>query len=257
MKRKDFLKQLGLTGASISLLPSFDNKENCVATPSDEEGPFPTKKPFSLTTENIIQDRAGTPLLIHISIHNINNACKPLHGALVDIWHCDSKGEYSEYGGSSGMMPPPGDRKDFPLPPPPSRGNDSSRPFMPPPFGGGGMQIADHTKEHFLRGRQITNTNGLVSFTSIFPGWYPGRAPHIHVHVYDKKGKSLLISQIAFPEEISNSVYAQGEYKDHGMPDTSNMSDHVFNDSIANELASVTGNNTDGYILSHAIYVKA
>ena len=119
------------------------------------------------------------------------------------------------------------------------------------------MQATDHTKEHFLRGRQTTNADGVAAFTSIFPGWYPGRAPHIHAHIFDKNGKSLLITQIAFPEEVTHKVYAQGVYKDHGLPDTSNTSDNVFNGSLANEMASISGNETDGFVLMHSIYVKA
>lgn len=258
MKRKDFFKTLGFTGASFSLLQAFDNKENCIATPVGEEGPFPTKKPDEFVSSNIVADRAGTALSIKITVNDINNSCKPMQGAVIDIWHCDSKGEYSEYGGAgSGMMPPPqaGDAQDRRMPPPPDGSKDGQRP--PPPMGGGSMQAADHTKEHFLRGRQTTNADGVAAFTSIFPGWYPGRAPHIHAHIFDKNGKSLLITQIAFPEEVTNKVYAQGVYKDHGLPDTSNTSDHVFNGSLANEMASISGNETDGFVLMHSIYVKA
>ncbi|HRI22308.1 MAG TPA: hypothetical protein PLA68_15205, partial [Panacibacter sp.] len=196
-------------------------------------------------------------LTIKITVNDINNNCKGIESAIVDIWHCDSKGEYSEYGDSA-MFPPPGGKNGMPPPPgagrPPKNNNDS---LHRPPMGGGSMKEADHTKEHFLRGRQITNADGIASFTSIFPGWYPGRAPHIHVHVYSKKGKSLLITQIAFPEETAHEVYTQGVYKEHGLPDTTNADDNVFNDSIANELGTVTGNNNDGYLLTHSIYIKA
>jgi len=257
MKRKNFLKQLAFAGASLSVLQACANDKKCTETPEGEEGPFPTHQPESMVAQNIVSDRVGMPLTIKISINNINNNCKGLPFAIVDIWHCDSKGEYSEYGGSAGgvMFPPPntgqGDSNRMPPPPPP--GNDNrQRPPM-----GGGLQAADHTKEHFLRGRQLTNADGIASFTSIFPGWYPGRAPHIHAHIFDKNGKSLLITQIAFPEEVTHEIYAQGVYKDHGQADTSNTGDHVFNDSIANELASISGNSANGYLLTHAIYVKA
>ena len=265
MERKKFLKQLALGGVSFSVLQSFTKDNKCQPTASDTEGPFPTKEPATLVTQNIISDRVGQPLTIKITVNDINNNCKGIQGAIVDIWHCDNKGEYSEYGGGA-MFPPPGGKGGAPgqMPPPPGGGRPPRGPedkndslHRPPMNGGFSMQAADHTKEHFLRGRQITNADGIASFISIFPGWYPGRAPHIHVHIYSKNGKSLLVTQIAFPEEIAHEVYTQGVYKDHGLPDTTNADDNVFNDSIANELGTVSGNNNDGYVLTHSIYIKA
>jgi protocatechuate 3,4-dioxygenase beta subunit len=267
MERKDFLKKIALGGLSFSLLSGKASQpiSICQETPEGEEGPFPTHRPLSVVLHNIKADRVGVALAINISVFDINNQCKPLEGAYIDIWHCDNKGEYSEYGGSSsGMMPPMPPNAEgqgrHRLPPPPSRGgfprDSSHRP--PPPMGmmGGSMQAADHTKEHFLRGRQTTDVKGTVSFESIYPGWYPGRAPHIHAHIFDKTGKSLLISQIAFPDNLSNVIYAQEVYKNHGLPDTNNTTDHVFQDTIANMLATVTGSIEQGYTLHHSVYVK-
>lgn len=230
------------------------------ATPEETEGPFATHNPSALITQNITAGRTGIPLLINITVHDINNECRGIKNAIVDIWHCDSKGEYSEYGGKDehgrmgmqgGMhMPPP----DHPFPADSSRkGNEGGR----PPMGGGSMQATDHVKEHFLRGRQKANSNGQVSFHSIYPGWYVSRAPHIHVHIYSSRGQSLLVTQIALPEEISKVVYTKGVYAPHGEAETTNAADMVFTDSIANEIATVTGNPTDGYILSHSVYLKA
>ncbi|MEP6845952.1 MAG: hypothetical protein ABI861_08105 [Panacibacter sp.] len=258
MERKEFIKQMAIAGVSITALQSCSAAIiKCTETPTGEEGPFPTKKPGEFVSSNIVSDRVGTALSIKIIVNDINNNCKPLQGAVIDIWHCDSKGEYSEYGGSAGggMMPPPqGGGQDRRMPPPPPGDNKDGR--RPPPMRGGSLQAADHTSDHFLRGRQITNTEGIAAFTSIYPGWYPGRAPHIHAHIFDKNGTSLLITQIAFPEEVTNKVYAQGVYKDHGLPDTSNTSDHVFRGSLANEMARISGNENDGFVLTHSIYVK-
>ena len=92
---------------------------------------------------------------------------------------------------------------------------------------------------------------------SLYTGWYPGRAPHIHVQVFNSNRRSLLVTQIPFHEAVSTNVFAQGVYTAPGQPDTSNPIDNVFNDSIANELGSLNGNTTDGFVLKHAIYVKA
>lgn len=264
MKRAEFIKHGAIASLSLSLFNRVKaGTGSHAATPEETEGPFPTHKPATLVAQKITGDRSGLPLMINITVYNINHNCAGLKGALVDIWHCDSKGKYSEYGGEDehGSMGGPGG----PGIPPPDGGhppddslhkqNGASMPALP--IGGGSMQAANHVKEHFLRGRQTTNSNGQVSFHSIYPGWYAGRAPHIHVHIYNDKGQSLLVTQIAFPEDVSKAVYAGGVYAAHGLPDTTNAADMVFNDSIANELATLTGNPRDGYVLTHGIYVKA
>lgn len=108
--------------------------------------------------------------------------------------------------------------------------------------------------QSFLRGRQTTDANGQVSFISIFPGWYPGRAPHIHVEVLDSNDNSIRVSQIAFPKNVCDTVYATVDY--NGIADTSNSSDGVFANSLDGNMAdSVTGNTTDGYTLLKTIIV--
>jgi protocatechuate 3,4-dioxygenase beta subunit len=243
MERKEFLKRgfsaLGL--ATIVPLISCSNRTvdpettdtttgttsgstsgttsgTCTSTASETAGPFPTKSPASYVLTDITSDRPGTKLTVKITIQNKSNSCEGLSAALVDIWHCDAAGSYSEYGGS-------------------------------------GMQSINYTNVHFLRGRQTTDSNGVVNFVSIYPGWYSGRAPHIHVHVYDASGKSLLVTQIAFPEDLSKVVYAQGVYASHGQADTTNARDNVFGDGVSTELATVTGSASAGYELTHAIVV--
>jgi protocatechuate 3,4-dioxygenase beta subunit len=241
MERKEFLKRgfsaLGL--ATIVPLISCSNRTvdpettdttagstsgttsgTCTSTASETAGPFPTKSPASYVLTDITSDRPGTKLTVKITIQNKSNSCEGLSGALVDIWHCDAAGSYSEYGGS-------------------------------------GMQSINYTNVHFLRGRQTTDSNGVVNFVSIYPGWYSGRAPHIHVHVYDASGKSLLVTQIAFPEDLSKVVYAQGVYASHGQADTTNARDNVFGDGVSTEMATVTGSASAGYELTHAIVVTA
>jgi protocatechuate 3,4-dioxygenase beta subunit len=247
MKRIDFLKRsfgsLGAAAISVPLLAACKKEDitaastststtsgststttttpsSCSVTDTETEGPFPTKSPTTLVIKDITSDRKGTLLTANIIIRNVNNSCEILSNALVDIWHCDAAGEYSEYGGT-------------------------------------GMQRTNYTSVHFLRGRQTTDSTGIAAFTSIYPGWYSGRAPHIHVHVYNASGTSLLVTQIAFPEDISAIVYAQGVYASHGQADTKNANDNIFNNSLTNEMSTVTGNTTSGYVLTHTIYVKA
>lgn len=196
-----------------------DDSGDCSVSPTETAGPFPTKSPSSLITSDITSERAGVPLTIKITVNDANNGCAALQGAIVDIWHCDADGNYSEYGST-------------------------------------GMQQTNYTSVHFLRGRQTTDAAGLVTFTSIFPGWYAGRAPHIHVHIYDSEGSSLLVTQIAFPTDVCNTVYTTAtSLYTRGTQDTSNSRDNVFADSLASELASVSGSVEAGFTLTHLITV--
>jgi protocatechuate 3,4-dioxygenase beta subunit len=220
---KDTIDPEAATGSetgSTSGTSSGTSNGTCTVTATETAGPFPTKSPADYVLSDIIYDRQGTPLTIKITIQVKSSNCAALAGALVDIWHCDATGNYSEYGGS-------------------------------------GMQSTNYTNVHFLRGRQTTDANGVVGFKSIYPGWYSGRAPHIHVHVYNASGKSLLVTQIAFPEDVSKVVYAQGVYASHGQADTSNARDNVFSDGTSTEMSVVTGNTSAGYELTHTIVVNA
>lgn len=235
MDRKKFIRNSILGIASLAtaakVLESCSKNDNddsgttatddtsCTVSPSETKGPFPIKTPSQLVLENIKSDRVGVALLINLVIENKNNNCSPLAGVLVDVWHCDKDGNYSEYGGTS-------------------------------------MQQTDYTSVHFLRGRQTTDSKGAVSFLSIFPGWYQGRAPHVHVEVLSSTGSSLLVTQIAFPENVTSTVYSSTNYVAHGQADTSNTKDNVFSDSLADELATLTGNLTDGYTLSKTVTVN-
>jgi len=227
MERSDFLKKgLGFLGMAV-IGPSIlgaGNAAACTVTNTETAGPFPTLTPASLVRSNIIGTRTGVAFTINITVKNVNNSCNPLSGVIVDIWHCDKDGNYSQYGGTS-------------------------------------MQTIDYTAQDFLRGRQTTSSAGLVSFTSIFPGWYTSRATHIHVHIYDASGNSLAITQIAFPEgtgsavETVNAATAYGYTK--GMTGyTYNASDNVFSDGTSTEMSSVSGSVSGGYTLAWDAYVS-
>jgi protocatechuate 3,4-dioxygenase beta subunit len=238
MERKEFLQKgfssllgvafLGACNKASDVLPTAStgstngsSATDCNVNPTETEGPFPTKTPASFVTTDIRSDRTGVLLNLEINIKNKTNGCNALAGALVDIWHCDADGNYSEYGG-------------------------------------GGMQSTNYTTLHFLRGRQTSDTNGLVKFTTIFPGWYSGRATHIHVHIYNATGKSLLVTQIAFPEDICKTVHTTATtiYK-KGQQDTTNARDNVFSDGVTLQMASLAGSVSAGYKLTHNIVVSA
>ncbi|WP_299548951.1 intradiol ring-cleavage dioxygenase [Seonamhaeicola sp.] len=222
MDRKIFLKNgikaIGIIAAVPTLVTSCESTDeevsanSCTMSPRETAGPFPIKTPADLVRENIIGNKQGVPLLMKFVIQNVNQGCSPLAGVYVDVWHCDAKGNYSEYS----------DQLD-----------------------------GNFTNESFLRGRQTTDNNGNASFISIYPGWYPGRTPHLHVEIKDSSNKSLLITQVSFPDTISNTVYATTGYK--GTADTNNLNDGIVDNS--NLADSVTGNASDGYTLIKTIKV--
>jgi protocatechuate 3,4-dioxygenase beta subunit len=188
----------------------------CNVAPTETEGPFPTHTPATYSRTDITDGRSGYKMVSKLVV---TSNCSPLANAIVDIWHCDAEGNYSEYGG-------------------------------------GGMQSTNYQSLHFLRGRQVTDQNGLVTFTSIFPGWYNGRATHIHVHVYSASGNSLKVTQIAFPEGSGTALALVNGYKKGMSGYTYNSSDNVFSDDMLKiEVATVSGNLTDGFELNMKINV--
>jgi protocatechuate 3,4-dioxygenase beta subunit len=233
MKRFEFIQKMGFSVLTFSTAlacakssdvnPTTENTNgttngssanDCTVTSSETAGPYPTKNPTAFKLLDIRADRKGTMMTTRIFIKNKNTGCGALANALVDIWHCDADGNYSQYGSTAS-------------------GN-------------------------FLRGRQTTDANGLASFTTIFPGWYNGRAPHIHVQVFDASGRSLLITQIAFPKTVCDTVYTEAtNFYTKGKQDTTNEGDGIFRDGYATELAGIAGNITDGFTLTHNIVVNA
>lgn len=134
------------------------------------------------------EDRDGAPLLLTFNVAQISgNSCTPLPGALVEIWHCDANGQYS------GVVDRTGD----------ARG------------------------QTWLRAAQVTDDTGLVTFTTIYPGWYPGRAVHIHFSIRPTEG-TIFTSQLFFPEEFTDQVFVQEPYAARGQRNRLNGNDGIY-----------------------------
>jgi protocatechuate 3,4-dioxygenase beta subunit len=117
-------------------------------------------------------------------------------------------------------------------------------------------QYGSERAQTYLRGIQTTNASGQVTFTTVYPGWYQGRATHIHVEV-TRNGRSLKVTQIAFPESANNEVYGSGVYASRGSNPTTNTRDNIFADSLSSELASVSGNPSSGYAAAFTVGLAA
>lgn len=138
------------------------------------EGPYYID--YELFRKNVVEDRTGIPLLLVLRAIDATT-CKPIRNSAIEIWHCDASGVYSGYtrtgngGGGGGTPPtrPPG------TPP-------TGTPTGPPPGGGGHATPTDDLT--WLRGIQMTDHLGFVTFRTVVPGWYSGRAVHVHTKVH-------------------------------------------------------------------------
>ena len=117
--------------------------------------------------------------------------------------------------------------------------------------------------QNYLRGVQATDDTGTVSFTSIFPGCYSGRWPHVHFEVYPSlaaatsTGTKLKTSQLALPEDVCRTVYATAGYGQSvtNLSRVSLSTDMVFSDGWSSELAALTGDTTNGYTANLVVAV--
>jgi protocatechuate 3,4-dioxygenase beta subunit len=185
----------------------------CVLSPEVTEGPYWISN--HLTRRNIVAGRPGIPLGLYITVVRAST-CRPIAGADVEVWHADAGGVYSGYGGNV------------------------------PPSGGGGHATPNNSKR-FLRGHQRSNSQGRVLFNTIYPGWYRGRTPHIHLKVH-VGGSVVHTGQIFFKDSVSAAVYRRGAYASHGQADTSNSSDMIYGQAGGSRATARVTKHRSGYI---------
>ena len=127
------------------------------------------------------------------------------------------------------------------------------------------MYSSGVTAENYLRGVQATGSDGTASFTTIYPGCYSGRMPHMHFEVYrsantaSSYSNKLKTSQIAFPNDISSAVYAGSGYTGSAanLAQISFASDNIFSDGYTTQLATVTGSASAGYVATLRVGIAA
>jgi protocatechuate 3,4-dioxygenase beta subunit len=90
----------------------------------------------------------------------------------------------------------------------------------------------------FLRGIQVTDTDGAAEFRTIFPGWYQGRAVHVHLKVH-LGGVDTFTGQLFFDDDTLAAIYARDPYAGRGEADTSNEADGIFGESDGTTVVDV------------------
>jgi protocatechuate 3,4-dioxygenase beta subunit len=183
---------------------------SCVLTPELTEGPYyiPGEKVRRIMTVG----KPGAPLELHLGVLDVST-CHALTGATVDIWHCDAGGIYSGFVAASTGGP-----------------------------GGGGPT----DKRTFLRGIQPTNAQGVATFQTIYPGWYHGRAVHIHVKVH-LGGNVVHTGQLFFSDTLTDTVYRRAPYNSRPNRDTRNVDDSIYRNGGSRSVLGVQKSGS-GYV---------
>lgn len=204
--------------------------------PEETAGPYPgdgSNGPNVLSESGVVRSditgsfgtatgvAEGVPLTLRFKLHDFTgDEVEVLSGAALYAWHCDRDGSYSMYDG-------------------------------------------DAVDENYLRGVQETDADGWVEFTTIFPGCYAGRWPHVHFEVYESLDSAtsattkLRTSQLAFPQDVCEQVYATEGYEDSvgNLAGVSLDSDGIFSDGYSLQMATVTGSVDEGYVATLSVPV--
>jgi protocatechuate 3,4-dioxygenase beta subunit len=170
----------------------------CIVRPEQTEGPYFIEE--KLHRADIRSDPAdgslkqGAPLRLIFEISRVNGAaCAALNGAIVDLWQCDALGVYSGVRDAAGGF--------------------------------------DTRGKQFLRGFQTTGAAGTAEFLTIYPGWYPGRAVHIHFKIRTLPSPQRAFdfsSQLYFDDSVTDQVHQGSPYNAKGRTRTLNDADFLF-----------------------------
>jgi protocatechuate 3,4-dioxygenase beta subunit len=198
---------------------------SCIVRPALTEGPYFVDE--NLQRADIRSDPAsgtvkeGLPLALTFAVSKITGgSCTAFDGALVDVWHCDALGVYSD--------------------------------VQDPGFNTAGQK--------WLRGNLVTDANGRAAFTTIYPGWYQGRAVHIHFKIRTDAAASSgleFTSQLFFDDTVSDQVFARAPYSQKsGQRGVRNENDGIFGQSGGNLTLQLTGDPASGYAATFPIGVQ-
>src|SRR6266513_1784815 len=191
----------------------------CTLTPEQIEGPFYLDQ--ARIREDISEGKPGVPLDLVLRVLEASASCAPISRAAVDVWQCDALGIYSGYEGAA-IAP---------------------------------RHVEPVDDKRFLRGTLLTDAGGAVRFRTIYPGWYSGRTPHVHLKV--RVGAKAATTQLYFPDEVTNAVYARPPYNRHPNRDTTNATDRFLGPIADKSLVMwTTERDGDGYVAAATIALK-
>ena len=168
----------------------------CVLSGSRTEGPYFVDE--KLNRSDIRADTSdgsvedGVPLVLTFVVLDNDRGCAGISGAQVDVWHANAQGNYSGVVASS---------------------------------------QSNTDGQTFLRGFQRTDADGAATFTTVYPGWYQGRAVHIHFTIRDSAESQQgyeFTSQLYFDDALTDEVHSQGPYAEKGERDQRNSTDGIY-----------------------------
>ena len=241
--RRDMLRVLGLGSAALflgddqlrSLLRSKTAADlgsgamaaalpPCVVRPEQTEGPYFVDEKLNRSDIRVDPSdkstRPGVPLRLEFQVSRLAGAaCTPLSGAMIDVWHCDAAGVYSDV--RDGQF--------------------------------------DSRGKKFLRGYQQTNANGNAEFLTIYPGWYEGRAVHIHFKIRGAAQGARaqeFTSQLYFDESVNDQIFKQAPYNSKRGRRVMNDSDSLFRRG-GKELLLIPTKNAQGYTVKFDIGLQS
>lgn len=210
LSRREMLRITGATMATALVGCASDAPEttnvvrtsagvpSCVVRPEQTEGPYFVDT--MLRRSDIRTDpsdgsvSAGIPLRLTFNVSRVDgDACAPVEGAVVDVWQCDAAGVYSGVRDMNGYF--------------------------------------DTQEKKFLRGYMETDDEGMAEFMTIYPGWYRGRAVHIHFKIRtdpDSDRGREFTSQLYFDDAVTAQVHKREPYMQHGPPPEKNEADGIF-----------------------------
>lgn len=236
LTRREIIRLLGAAGISgvggaaaiAGRAPAaFAQVPACVVVPQQTQGPYFVDERLERSdvradpSDGRISEGTDLSLSLRLSRLGTDGACAPLAGALVDLWQCDALGVYSDVE----------DRR-----------------------------LGFNTKgRKFLRGHQTTDATGLVRFRTIYPGWYPGRAVHIHFKIRTNPSAprdTEFVSQLYFDERITDEVHAAPPYSTKGPRTSTNDRDGIYRNG-GRELMLTLSKERTGYAGSFALAVKS
>lgn len=198
LTRRELLALMGAAGATTlvrSLPARAQDKPACVVRPQQMEGPYFVDT--GLNRSDIRSDPAtgavkpGLPLQLTFRVSRVDGGgCAPLPNAHVELWQCDAAGVYSGV-------------------------RDSG---------------FDTSGQKFLRGYQLTDAAGNARFTTIYPGWYPGRTVHLHftIRAGPSARRDEFTSQLYFDDALTDRVLALAPYASRGPRTVKNGGDGLY-----------------------------